>query len=154
PDLDSACQTNGPAVTEICQIRERNSARTGGANGLGDLNPSFFLSPAHPGKLIWGVGPTFLLPTATDPTLGQGKWGGRDVGGAEGPLKRALNLGETLTAALERSKILKGLDAVPVLSTTLFGVCSELRCGSEKWPSARSGNRFRRRSECWHQRQA
>jgi len=47
----------------------------GGANGLGDLNPSLFLSPAHPGKLIWGVGPTFLFPTATDPTLGQGKWG-------------------------------------------------------------------------------
>ncbi len=48
---------------------------TGGANGLGDLNPTFFLSPARPGKLIWGIGPTFLLPTATDPTLGQGKWG-------------------------------------------------------------------------------
>jgi hypothetical protein len=50
------------------------SVPTGGANGLGDLNPSFFLSPTRPGKLIWGVGPTFLLPTATDPTLGQGKW--------------------------------------------------------------------------------
>ncbi len=47
---------------------------SGGANGLGDLNPTFFLSPANPGKLIWGIGPTFLLPTATDPTLGQGKW--------------------------------------------------------------------------------
>jgi hypothetical protein len=50
---------------------------SGGANGLGDLNPSFFLSPARPGKVIWGIGPTFLLPTATDPTLGQGKWGAR-----------------------------------------------------------------------------
>jgi len=39
------------------------------------MNPTFFLSPAHPGKLIWGFGPTFLLPTATAPTLGQGKWG-------------------------------------------------------------------------------
>jgi len=48
---------------------------SGGANGLGDINPSFFLSPANPGKLIWGVGPTLLLPTATDRTLGQGKWG-------------------------------------------------------------------------------
>jgi hypothetical protein len=47
----------------------------GGVNGLGDLNPSFFLSPARPGKLVWGLGPTLLLPTATDPTLGQGKWG-------------------------------------------------------------------------------
>jgi hypothetical protein len=45
-----------------------------GTLGLGDMNPTFFLSPAKPKKLIWGVGPTFLLPTATDPILGQGKW--------------------------------------------------------------------------------
>jgi hypothetical protein len=29
---------------------------TGGEYGLGDMNPSFFLSPAKPGKLIRGVG--------------------------------------------------------------------------------------------------
>jgi hypothetical protein len=45
-----------------------------GANGLGDINPSFFLSPAKPQKIIWGVGPTFILPTATNQALGQGKW--------------------------------------------------------------------------------
>ncbi len=45
-----------------------------GTLGLGDMNPTFFLSPAKPKKLIWGVGPTFLLPTATDNVLGQGKW--------------------------------------------------------------------------------
>ena len=45
-----------------------------GGYGFGDLNPSFFLSPAKPGKIIWGVGPTFVLPTATNPVLGQGKW--------------------------------------------------------------------------------
>lgn len=44
-----------------------------GAFGLGDFNPSFFLSPAKPGKLIWGAGPTFLIPTATDDSLGTGK---------------------------------------------------------------------------------
>src|ERR1700739_51981 len=68
PDLGSACRAGSPASSEICEIRERNSAASGGANGLGDLNPSFFLSPAHPGRLIWGFGPTFLMPTATDPT--------------------------------------------------------------------------------------
>lgn len=47
---------------------------SGGDYGFGDMNPSFFLTPANPGKLIWGVGPTFVLPTATDSTLGQGKW--------------------------------------------------------------------------------
>jgi hypothetical protein len=45
-----------------------------GTFGLGDLNPSLFLSPAHPGAVIWGAGPAFVLPTATDPALGQGKW--------------------------------------------------------------------------------
>jgi hypothetical protein len=45
-----------------------------GAYGFGDLNPTFFLSPAKPGKIIWGVGPSIVLPTATNPLLGQGKW--------------------------------------------------------------------------------
>jgi hypothetical protein len=44
------------------------------AFGLGDINPTFFLSPAKSGKLIWGVGPTFTFPTATDSILGAGKW--------------------------------------------------------------------------------
>jgi hypothetical protein len=43
--------------------------------GLGNIEPQFFLSPAHPGKLIWGVGPAFYLPTATDKTLGVNAWG-------------------------------------------------------------------------------
>jgi hypothetical protein len=46
---------------------------TGGEYGLGDINPSFFLSPGKPGKLIWGAGPTFVIPTETSPLLGQGK---------------------------------------------------------------------------------
>ncbi|HEY4961959.1 MAG TPA: neuromedin U [Terriglobales bacterium] len=41
--------------------------------GIGDLNPSLFFSPAKSGKLIWGVGPAIVLPTATAPELGQGK---------------------------------------------------------------------------------
>jgi hypothetical protein len=44
------------------------------AFGLGDLNPTFFLSPARPGAVIWGVGPTFTLPTATDAQLGSRQW--------------------------------------------------------------------------------
>jgi hypothetical protein len=45
-----------------------------GYYGLGDLNPSFFLSPKV-SKVIWGIGPTFILPTATNTAnLGQGKW--------------------------------------------------------------------------------
>jgi hypothetical protein len=44
--------------------------------GLGDLNPSFFLSPSKPtAGVIWGIGPTFLVPTATNDALGAQKWG-------------------------------------------------------------------------------
>ncbi|HVT09245.1 MAG TPA: neuromedin U [Polyangia bacterium] len=46
----------------------------GGTSGVGDLNPTFFFSPAHPGKLIWGAGPAFVLPTATQQAVGTGKW--------------------------------------------------------------------------------
>ena len=44
------------------------------AFGLGDINPTLFLSPANSGKVIWGVGPTMTFPTATDSLLGNGKW--------------------------------------------------------------------------------
>jgi len=46
--------------------------------GLGDTTQSFFLSPKAPsefGGLIWGVGPAFLVPTATDDLLGSEKYG-------------------------------------------------------------------------------
>jgi hypothetical protein len=44
-----------------------------GVSGLGDMQPTFLLSPSKPHKLIWGVGPIFQLPTATSQFLGQGK---------------------------------------------------------------------------------
>ena len=43
--------------------------------GLGDTTFSAFFSPKDSGKLIWGVGPILLFPTATDATLGSDKWG-------------------------------------------------------------------------------
>lgn len=45
------------------------------AFGLGDIVQSFFFSPKDPEPFIWGVGPVFLLPTATDSVLGADKWG-------------------------------------------------------------------------------
>jgi len=38
--------------------------------GLGDINQSIFLGPKKPGKIIWGAGPVFFLPTATDSCVG------------------------------------------------------------------------------------
>lgn len=46
----------------------------GGTKGLSDLNPTLFLSPEYSGKVIWGIGPDFILPTATKEELGAGKW--------------------------------------------------------------------------------
>lgn len=45
--------------------------------GLGDTVQSLFFSPKAPtpGGWIWGVGPVFLLPTATEDVLGSEKWG-------------------------------------------------------------------------------
>jgi hypothetical protein len=46
--------------------------------GLGDVTQSLFLSPKAPsslGGIIWGAGPVFLLPTATEPLLGSEKLG-------------------------------------------------------------------------------
>jgi len=44
--------------------------------GLGDINMSLFFSPKKPaaGGVIWGVGPVFVFPTATDSLLGSKKW--------------------------------------------------------------------------------
>jgi hypothetical protein len=42
--------------------------------GLGDLQPSFFLTPARTGRWAWGVGPALQLPTATHEELGTGMW--------------------------------------------------------------------------------
>jgi hypothetical protein len=43
--------------------------------GLGNTVLSLFLSPAKPGKWIWGVGPVVLLP-ATNMSVGTNLWGG------------------------------------------------------------------------------
>lgn len=45
-----------------------------GATGLGDINYSLYFSPVKYDKVIWGVGPSINLPTASDDQLGSGKW--------------------------------------------------------------------------------
>jgi len=50
------------------------TAPGGQSTGLGDVNPTFFFAPAHPGMFIWGLGPSFLLATGTQQATGSGKW--------------------------------------------------------------------------------
>ena len=47
---------------------------TGSATGLGNITYQGFISPAKPGKMIWGVGPVLQMPTNTDDQLGTDKW--------------------------------------------------------------------------------
>jgi hypothetical protein len=51
-----------------------------GEVGLGDINPSFFFVPRTKSNITWGVGPTFVLPTATQSFTGQGKWSAGPTG--------------------------------------------------------------------------
>ena len=63
----------------IVPIKTQNNkfGLSGSQFGLGDVTQSLWFSPKEPTSagLIWGVGPVFYLPTATDPRLGAGKWG-------------------------------------------------------------------------------
>ena len=42
--------------------------------GLGDTSLALYLSPSHPGSIIWGIGPAFTFATASHEVLGQGKF--------------------------------------------------------------------------------
>lgn len=45
-------------------------------SGTGDIQQQLFFTPSRPGKLIWGVGPAFSLPTATADVTRTGTWAG------------------------------------------------------------------------------
>ena len=66
----------GPSTSTMSlqSVKPSHAVEIPSAFGLGDINPTVFLSPANPGKLIWGVGPTMTFPTATEPLLGNGEW--------------------------------------------------------------------------------
>ena len=66
-------------IRTIMPVIYAESPVPGGDNtaGLGDITQSFFFSPKEPtsGGWIWGVGPVFLYPSATDSALGTEKFG-------------------------------------------------------------------------------
>ena len=73
-DWNLITRTIIPVVSQV-----RLSPTQGPELGLGDTNPQFYFSPRNPqpflsGQLVTGLGPTFLLPTSTDRTLGPGRW--------------------------------------------------------------------------------
>ena len=70
-DLDVIVRTITPFIDQGERV-----AGAGSHFGLGDITQSFFFTPkAGPGEWIWGAGPVFLWPVASDPDLGSRKWG-------------------------------------------------------------------------------
>jgi hypothetical protein len=57
--------------------QEHVAPGSGIQDGTGDTTQSLFFSPAKPTEsgLVWGAGPVFLVPTASDDLLGGEKWG-------------------------------------------------------------------------------
>ncbi len=66
-DWDMISRTIVPVISQPNPIFDSNT------NGIGDITQSLFLSPVNSGALIWGAGPVFTVPSATDPILGTGK---------------------------------------------------------------------------------
>jgi len=55
---------------------------SGSQSGLGNVTQSLFFSPKLPTEngWVWGVGPVFLLPTATDDLIGGDQWSAGPTG--------------------------------------------------------------------------
>ena len=72
-DLNLVTRTILPVVSQPAFAGQQRT-------GLGDINPSFFFVPKPRGAWTLGFGPTLLLPTATDQSLGSGQWGAGPAG--------------------------------------------------------------------------
>lgn len=57
-------------------IHQSDVGGDGSDSGIGDVTQSLFFSPKSPtaGGWTWGVGPAFLLPTASEDVLGTEQW--------------------------------------------------------------------------------
>lgn len=79
PSFPTAVTTLGLDLAHVIRLplvwQPVNVARTGGTYGLSDLEYQVLLTPAHRGQLTFGVGGIGHVPTATDVTIGDHKWG-------------------------------------------------------------------------------
>jgi len=67
-DWNIITRTILPVISQPAPLDDRT-------NGIGDTVFTMFLSPAKPGKWIWGVGPVLQIPTNSDDVLGNDNWG-------------------------------------------------------------------------------
>jgi hypothetical protein len=79
PVIPISLNTNWNVIsrTILPYVYQENYIGTSSQSGLADTVQSLFFSPVKPAKggWIWGAGPVFQLPTATDDLLGEEKWG-------------------------------------------------------------------------------
>jgi hypothetical protein len=68
-DLNLITRTIMPIINQPSLFPQMESAF-----GMGDINPTLFFSPSKSSPFIWGAGPTFTFPTATNRLLGAGKY--------------------------------------------------------------------------------
>lgn len=61
-----------PAQTDLANSQV--TFKTDDVTGLGNITYQGFISPAEPGRLIWGAGPVLQIPTHTEDELGTDKW--------------------------------------------------------------------------------
>jgi hypothetical protein len=77
PLIPDQLSTNWDLITRVIVplvYQPDLTVRNLGVLGLGDTNPTFFVTRKRPRRLIWGIGPALVMPTATNSVLGQGKW--------------------------------------------------------------------------------
>jgi hypothetical protein len=71
-DVSVVSRTAIPIVSRP-DITQPQPQTSGYVSGLGDVAESLFIVPKPSSGVLWGIGPTVLLPTATDSALGAGK---------------------------------------------------------------------------------
>jgi len=62
------------ALGEVTTAANAGRAGVSETFGLGDINQTFYFSPAALSALIWDVSPSFNLPTTTHHVIGSGKF--------------------------------------------------------------------------------
>lgn len=58
-----------PVITQPSSLEDKSST------GFGDIVYTMWFSPAKASKIIWGLGPVFQLPSASDSIYGSGEFG-------------------------------------------------------------------------------
>lgn len=72
---DLIVRTIAPVYVRTSTLRADGRLTGSYINGWGDLNPTFFISPALYEVVSWGIGPTLSIPTSTNnKNIGTGKW--------------------------------------------------------------------------------